>query len=59
MKRGAKESKKIKLTRETVKNLSTSELTRVNGGMKSGLACYASDLSALTGVSTTGTICPN
>jgi hypothetical protein len=59
MKREGKESKKIKLTRETLKNLSKGDLTRVNGGARSGVACYASDLSALFGVTTTGGICPN
>jgi hypothetical protein len=58
MKRNGK-SKKVTLNHETLRNLSTPELRDVNGGRVSGVACYASDLTALYGISTTGFICPN
>ena len=49
----------MSLHTQTLRNLNSSELSAVNGGARSFVACYFSDLSALTGVSTTGTICPN
>jgi hypothetical protein len=59
MKRNGKQSKKVTLNHETLRNLSAPQLRDVNGGRISGVACYLSDLSALYGVSTTGVICPN
>jgi hypothetical protein len=59
MKRGKKDEKNIKLTRETVRNLSRNELDGVHGGLGSSAKCLLSDYAALFGVSTTGLICPN
>jgi hypothetical protein len=59
--RKIKPSKKMSLNTQTVRNLTSNELTMVGGqlGRISGVACYASDLSALFGITTTGTVCPN
>jgi hypothetical protein len=59
MKKLSTSKTKMSLHTQTLRNLNSSELSAANGGGRSGVACYLSDLAALTGISTTGTICPN
>jgi natural product precursor len=57
--RKIKPGRKLSLNAQTLKTLNSSELSAVHGGYVSGVKCYASDVSALFGITTTGTICPN
>jgi bacteriocin-like protein len=52
-------NKKLTLHAQTLKNLTTNQLAAVNGGGRvSGVYCYVSDLTTVSG-GTIGTICPN